>query len=109
MTVQLTYFGFLFIPIALFIGFRKNVDLIYLLIFSSIFQAASVLNVNSKFEFGLQPYYFVSVLLALSMCAQVIINNGKLIIKNNKKKSCSYLITIWLLFGRILIYFANCF
>lgn len=85
MTVQLTYFGFLFIPIALFIGFRKNVDLIYLLIFSSIFQAASVLNVNSKFEFGLQPYYFVSVLLALSMCAQVIINNGKLIIKNNKK------------------------
>ena len=85
MAAQLTYFGFVFIPVTLFIGFRNNVDLIYLLIFSSIFQAASVLNVNSQFEFGLQPYYFVSIVLTASMCVKIIINNGKLIIGSEKK------------------------
>ncbi|NNM64225.1 MAG: hypothetical protein HKL99_06380 [Burkholderiales bacterium] len=95
MAVELTYFGFVFIPIAIFVGFRNNVDLIYLLIFSSIFQAASVLNVNSQFRFGLQPYYLVSILLTASMCVQIIINKGKIVIESKKKN----LAIIILLFG----------
>jgi hypothetical protein len=66
MTVPL--FGLIFIPLALWIFLARGQYLVPLLVLSSIFQAASVLNLNLRgFPVGIQPYYFVALLV--SFCA----------------------------------------
>jgi hypothetical protein len=63
MTVPL--FGLIFIPLALWIFLARRQYLVPLLVLSSIFQAASVLNLNLRgFPVGVQPYYFVALLVS---------------------------------------------
>jgi hypothetical protein len=61
----MTFLGAFFIPVSLaFLWFRPKY-LLPLLVFSSIFQAGSVVNSQiGSFEFGLPPFYFVAICIA---------------------------------------------
>jgi hypothetical protein len=70
--MSLSIFGVIFIPIALWIFFSRPYDLVPLLILSSVFSAASVINVSiGDSVFGLQPFYFTAVLVALKALPQL--------------------------------------
>jgi hypothetical protein len=59
-------FGLIFIPVAVWIFLARPEYLVPLLVLSSIFEAASVLNLNfGNFPVGIQPYFFVALLLAI--------------------------------------------
>ena len=64
--ISISIFGFVFLPIALLVFFFRPAYLVALLVFSSVFAAASVIDVTTGDSvFGLQPYYFVAALVAI--------------------------------------------
>lgn len=79
MSVGITTFGIFFLLIVSIWIFFWSKHLIPLLIFSSIFQAASIYNFNS---FAVAPYYFISIIVALNFLSTTIIFNRKLYIAN---------------------------
>lgn len=59
-------FGWVFIPIALWVFFVRPQYLLSLMVFASIFGGASVIDLAlGDSDFGVQPYYFVGCLVAI--------------------------------------------
>ena len=83
MASGITLFGIFFLPIVLFWIFSWSKHLIPLLVFSSIFQAASIYNFNS---FAISPYYFVSIIILFRFLVMLIVFDEKLYISNIKLK-----------------------
>ena len=64
--MSISIFGIFFLPVALWVFFSRPQYLVPLLILSSIFSAASVIDFSiGESVFGLQPFYFTAMLVAL--------------------------------------------
>lgn len=78
MSIDVTAFGAIFIPLAVFVFFfLKSQYLLALLVISSVFQAASVVNVTvAGFDVGLPPYYFAALLVFLRYLFAISVAGG---------------------------------
>jgi hypothetical protein len=73
--MSFTLLGYLIIPITFILFFMKKSEyLLIFAIFSSVFQAASVINFSPNgFEFGVSPYYFIGVAVLARNCFDVLV------------------------------------
>jgi hypothetical protein len=71
--MSISIFGLVFLPIALWVFFSRPHYLVPLLVLSSVFAAASVVDVRlGESVFGLQPFYFTALLVACKALPRVL-------------------------------------
>lgn len=97
--MEITIFGVLFIPLALFVAFFAQRYLLSLAILASVFQAASVFNVTGgSFELGVSPYYLVACLIFLHNVLSAVRGQNILPPKSDPRRSVIViLISFWIL------------
>jgi hypothetical protein len=95
--MSISIFGLLFLPIALWVFFSRPSYLIPLLILSSAFAAASVIDFHiGDSVFGLQPFYFTAMLVALKALPGVLhFNRLKPYLEPGLKKVVAALLLFW--------------
>lgn len=79
----ITTFGLIFLPIVILWIVLWSKHLIPLLVFSSIFQAASIYNLGS---FAIAPYYFVSIVVAVKLLFSLTVLKEKIFFANKNLK-----------------------
>jgi len=82
--VEITLFTYAFLPLLLATRFKLD-RLLLLIVLSSVFDAASVLNINlGSFAFGLQPAFaatiiFIAIVMARWLAGQLFGNEGRVL------------------------------
>jgi len=97
-SIDVTAFGAIFIPLAVFVFFfLKSQYLLALLVISSVFQAASVVNVTvAGFDVGLPPYYFAALLVFLRYLFAISVAGGISLAGTRLRLPVLFLLAFWL-------------
>lgn len=98
MKIDVTFMGEIVIPLSLVVFVLKPKYLLFLLLVMSVFHAASVLNgLIGDFQFGVSPYYFVALCIAVKLFTSVLLRQQKLLrIDVSAKLLLRLLIIFWL-------------
>ena len=95
--INITYIGYLIIPLAFIILIFKPNYLITLLISVSVLHASSVLNGSiNNFQYGLSPYYFVAICILLRLLNILLSHRNLLVINSNMKYFTYILLVFWM-------------
>ncbi|HOQ38670.1 MAG TPA: hypothetical protein PLR73_13395, partial [Acetivibrio sp.] len=95
--INITYIGYLIIPLAFIILIFKPNYLITLLISVSVLHASSVLNGSiNNFQYGLSPYYFVAICILLRLLIILFSHRNLLVINSNMKFLTHTLFVFWM-------------
>lgn len=96
-SINITYIGYLIIPLAFIVLIFKPKYLITLLISVSVLHASSVLNGSiNNFQYGLSPYYFVAICILLKLLNILLSHRNSLVINSNMKYFTYILLVFWM-------------
>ena len=96
-SINITYIGYLIIPLAFIVLIFKPKYLITLLMSVSVLHASSMLNGSiNNFQYGLSPYYFVAICILLRLLYILLSNRNLLFINSNIKYFTYILLVFWL-------------
>lgn len=96
-SINITYIGYLIIPLAFIVLIFKPKYLITLLISVSVLHASSVLNGSiNNFQYGLSPYYFVAICILLRLLNILLSHRNSLVINSNMKYFTYILLVFWM-------------
>ena len=96
-SINITYIGYLIIPLAFIVLILKPKYLITLLISVSVLHASSVLNGSiNNFQYGLSPYYFVAICILLKLLNILLSHRNSLVINSNMKYFTYILLVFWM-------------
>lgn len=110
--MEITLIGWIFIILSIYFLIKNTEYLLYLLVFSSVFTAASVINIELTVT-GIQPFYFVGTIWILATLFKYCKNmNGVSnfidIIKNNRKIRPFIIFSLIIILSEIsLLFFIN--
>ncbi len=110
--MEITLIGWIFIILSIYFCVKNKEYLLYLLVFSSVFTAGSVINIEATVT-GIQPFYFVGTIWILSTlfkyCKDTSGVSGFVdIIKNNKRIRPFIILSLVIILSEIsLLFFIN--